>query len=161
MPKAIHGIYVQVYSGPEVVDWDKDGVNDLIVGSAFGTLHFFKGSLDGTIMRDSPEQNLFHGIDVGARGKYNSPEVLAWDKIGNNLIVGNNDGTLHFFKGSRNGTIIRASLFHGIIDVGYRPSSGLQRPHCRQRRWHSPLLPGFTRWQAREGRAGTNSVSWH
>ena len=73
MPKAIHGIYVQVYSGPEVVGWDKDGVNDLIVGSAFGTLHFFKGSLDGTIMRDSQEHNLFHGTDVGARGETQQP----------------------------------------------------------------------------------------
>ena len=38
------GTDVGKVSSPEVVDWDKDGINDLIVGNADGTLQFFKGS---------------------------------------------------------------------------------------------------------------------
>jgi hypothetical protein len=45
-----------------VVDWDKDGLDDLIVGNKDGTLHFFKGSRDGTLVPAVSEQNPFHGV---------------------------------------------------------------------------------------------------
>ena len=41
----LHGIDVgtwRKYSSPEVVDWDKDGVKDLIAGKKDGT-HYYKG----------------------------------------------------------------------------------------------------------------------
>jgi len=34
-----------------------------------------------------------------------------------------------------------------------------RRPHCRQQRWHSPLLQGLPRWHSRAGRVGTKPVS--
>ena len=58
-----HGIDVGVDARPEVVDWDGDGVNDLIVGNMDGTLYLVKASHDGKA-RTFLEQNLFHGIDV-------------------------------------------------------------------------------------------------
>jgi len=92
-------IDVGSWSSPEVVDWDKDGVNDLLLGNADDTLQFFKGFRDGTVVRATPEQNLFQSIDVG---KVSSPKVVDWDKDGiNDLIVGNADGTLQLFKGSQ------------------------------------------------------------
>jgi len=68
-----HGIDVGSLSSPEVVDWDKDGLGDLIVGSDDGTLHFFRGSRYGTLVRAVSEQNPLHGIDTGA---FISPEVV-------------------------------------------------------------------------------------
>jgi len=69
-----HGIDVGSLSSPEVVDWDKDGLGDLIVGSDDGTLHFFRGSRYGTLVRAVSEQNPLHGIDIGA---FISPEATA------------------------------------------------------------------------------------
>lgn len=41
----------------------------------------------GTLLRATPEQNPFHGVDVG---RCSSPEVVDWDKDGvDDLIVGN------------------------------------------------------------------------
>jgi len=40
------------------------------VGNYDGTLDFFKGSLDGTLAKATPDQNPFQGIDVG---RFSSP----------------------------------------------------------------------------------------
>ena len=44
------------------MDWDGDGINDLVVGNMDGTLHFVKGSRAGKA-RAFVEQNLLHGLD--------------------------------------------------------------------------------------------------
>jgi len=78
------------------LDWDGDGFKDLVVGNNNGTLDFFKGSQDGTLAKATPDQIPFQGIDVGLDS---SLAALDWrGDCFNDLIVGNDGGTLDLFR---------------------------------------------------------------
>lgn len=73
-----------------VVDWDKDGHLDLLVGNQAGTVKFFKGAEDGSITPVSGDANPFKFIDVYS---YASPTAADWDKDCHlDLLVGNSNG---------------------------------------------------------------------
>jgi hypothetical protein len=90
-------------SDPFPVDWDNDGILDLVVGDEAGGITFFKGKKDRTFEKGI---SIFTGKPVPS-GKYD--EVSKWEKADTgmdwyrlriNVTDWNNDGKLDLIVGS-------------------------------------------------------------
>ncbi|MBV6457682.1 MAG: hypothetical protein HONBIEJF_00799 [Fimbriimonadaceae bacterium] len=87
-------------SAASVADWDADGRLDLIVGYIAGPVFFYKGLGDLTF---APGEKLSAGGKV-IEANDGGPCATDWDGDGViDLILGNGEGTVRFFKGSRSG----------------------------------------------------------
>eukprot|EP00931_Biecheleriopsis_adriatica_P073253 TRINITY_DN47584_c0_g1_i1.p1 TRINITY_DN47584_c0_g1~~TRINITY_DN47584_c0_g1_i1.p1 ORF type:complete len:1431 (+),score=205.99 TRINITY_DN47584_c0_g1_i1:58-4350(+) len=101
---------------PEVADWDHDGRLNLLLGFDIldqdftpnpdfrGEIKFFRKSLDGDVVEVNGTSNPFWGIDFG---RLPSPRAVDWDQDGYlDLIVGNWNGTVTFFRGQADGRVL-------------------------------------------------------
>jgi len=87
---------------PFAVDWDGDGILDLVVGNFSGTIYWFKGEGKG---RFSPKPELIMAGDEPLRipGAHSDPFVVDWD----------GDGDLDIVSGSANGGVYWAENVAG------------------------------------------------
>lgn len=99
-----------IYLNPQMnlADLDGDGKKDLILGSHLGTVFYVPNIANDKILykfdvKDYQKLQSKSGIiDVG---KYAYPEVVDFDNDGKlDLIVGEQEGTIYFFKGDRVGS---------------------------------------------------------
>lgn len=90
-------------SSPTFVDVDGDGDLDAVVGNSYGTINYFRNA--GTRKKPKFElktgkQNPFETIGVGSDSK---PALVDIDKDGDlDAFIGNNSGTISFFKNTGN-----------------------------------------------------------
>ncbi len=71
---------------PQVVDWNNDGINDLIVGDSSGYINYFRGTAPQTLTEEPKIQASGVNIDVG---NYSSPVVIDWNEDGlDDLVIG-------------------------------------------------------------------------
>ncbi|MFC1502117.1 T9SS type A sorting domain-containing protein [bacterium] len=87
---------------PEVYDFDRDGKKDLVVGEEFGFVYFYKNiGTDASPSFSSTGQKLVleNGADLWVPARAHI-DLVDWDEDGIiDLIIGDNNGTIHFFKG--------------------------------------------------------------
>ena len=87
---------------PRVVDWDSDGLKDLVVGQADGTIKFFRNIntdnepvFDNGSYIQSISGDYFVNINVGARA---TPDIVDWNNDGlKDIVTGSLDGYIRIF----------------------------------------------------------------
>lgn len=92
-----------VYAGslpvPNIVDWDGDGLNDLVVGNSEGRILFFRNVGNVTTPSFAPGIALAAGgeeilIQPGARGSLQGPAEARWGYVSPTVVDWNEDGRL-------------------------------------------------------------------
>ncbi len=111
------------YAYPEVVDWNDDGLADLLVGQVEGKVYLFlnTGRVDSLLFEEGIE---LQGLD---RVMYPYPVAVDW----------NNDGTKDLLLGHRDGTVLV------YINVGGNRSPRFQRAGEARLVDGSPVHVGF------------------
>ncbi|MCY7349811.1 MAG: FG-GAP-like repeat-containing protein, partial [Cytophagaceae bacterium] len=99
------GVDVGVLSSPSLGDVDGDGDLDAVVGELDGNLNYFKNTGTATaplFVAQTGSANPFNGVDVGF---YSRPSLGDVDGDGDlDALVGENDGTLNYFKNTGTAT---------------------------------------------------------
>ena len=121
-----NGVNVGLSSAPSFADLDGDGDLDAVVGSNYGTLHYFENTgsaVAPAFTERTGAANPFDGVNVGFSS---APSFADLDGDGDlDAVVGVVDGTLHYFENT--GTALApaftartgaANPFNGV-DVGY------------------------------------------
>ncbi len=113
------------WSAPYVVDWDDDGIFDLVVGDTDGYLTLFLGQDTGSVALGPGQRIQIRGpptyISVGG---WSAPAMLDWNSDGDpDLITGGTDGMLSYYENvGSNEFIFQWNLSNGVsdVDVGFR-----------------------------------------
>src|SRR6516165_1721595 len=84
----------KICTRPFAVDWDGDGLLDLVVGNFSGTFYWFKGEGKGRF-RPKPEIIKTGDAPLRIQGAHSDPFVIDWD----------GDGALDLLSGSSNGGV--------------------------------------------------------
>lgn len=96
------GIDVGQSAKPQIIDVNRDGLNDLLVGERSGTINYFEniGTPENAEFSSEPNNDLFGGIDVMPEccTGYSAP-FMAEDSTGNYMLyVGSEQGKLYLFN---------------------------------------------------------------
>lgn len=91
---------------PTFVDWNNDGMNDLVIGGLDGRIHIYLncGCSGGVppAFYDSPPEGIFakeNGLDLIVPSDRSSPEIMDLDGDGNkDILTGNTNGQLLFYR---------------------------------------------------------------
>lgn len=104
---------------PCPIDWDDDGVMDLICGSADGNIYYFRGNGMGTNYEMSVAS--YFTDESGKKlnvGTYSSPVVFDINGDGRGEIIsGSEDGTIRAYKSLKSDKNPRSMAFTYIYDV--------------------------------------------
>lgn len=122
---AYQDIDVGQSSRPQIVDMNKDGLLDLVIGERNGNLNYFEntGTAQNPIFSADPTNNFFGKVD--ARGDnqvtgYSAPIILQMDGM-YQLFVGNEAGQMYSYDNleeNLTGTFNQTSTNYGNIQVG-------------------------------------------
>lgn len=126
------GIDVGTFSAPQLVDVNRDGLIDLLIGEQSGNLNYYQN--EGTAAAPSfvVQSNFFGGVDVRAPGYvtgFSTPFLYDEnDGAGYKLLVGSERGTIYAYSnidGNLGGTFTKVdSTFLGIDEGSHSSVSG-------------------------------------
>jgi hypothetical protein len=121
------GIDVGLYSTPFLIDWDRDGKLDLVIGEQTGRLKYYRNTGTTTVadFSSTPTINNFGGLDVepvccignSVPFVFQNPATLHYD-----LVVGADSAGLWHYPGAdtATGNFVRSTRYFGGIDEGDR-----------------------------------------
>lgn len=112
-------------SRPQIIDVDRDGLLDLVIGERNVNLNYFKntGTLTNPIFSEDPTNNFFGKVDTRGPNQvtgYGTPTLLEIDGA-YQLLVGTESGKMLQYtdlEGNLDGTFIQTSADFGEIKVG-------------------------------------------
>jgi hypothetical protein len=120
------GIYVGQASVPQIVDLNRDGLNDLVIGERNGNINYFpnKGTADMPSFSSEPDQMVLGGVDTripGFDSGYSSP--VFFEQNGKwQLLAGTQTGRLELYAdidGNLDGVFdLISETFGGIREGG-------------------------------------------
>lgn len=114
------------YNGLEVVDWDRDGDLDLVMGNETGFVHWFENvSRPGRTMFNPAKRLMYAGRSLFINDEdperpfgQAKPTVVDWDGDGDlDVLVGNNSNRIAYFERTQAGFKPMVPLAH---DAGIR-----------------------------------------
>jgi hypothetical protein len=123
------GIDVGNFSTPQVVDVNRDGLQDLLIGEKDGNLNYYQNTGTSTTPIFILTNSFFGGVDVRQQGYltgYSSPYLCELDSLGEyTLLVGSERGFIFRYtniENNLNGTFIKADSIYSGIRMGLRSS---------------------------------------
>ena len=107
---------------PFAVDWDGDGVLDIITGNFEGTFYLFRGKAPGTFL-PTPQQIMLGGKPLKINGQHSDPFVIDWDGDGDlDLLSGSSLGGVQWSENRAGpGKTPVLSAFETLIPVADKP----------------------------------------
>eukprot|EP00927_Polykrikos_kofoidii_P025705 TRINITY_DN23050_c0_g1_i1.p1 TRINITY_DN23050_c0_g1~~TRINITY_DN23050_c0_g1_i1.p1 ORF type:complete len:1669 (-),score=318.77 TRINITY_DN23050_c0_g1_i1:29-5035(-) len=92
-----NNVSVNTVAMPAVVDWDRDGDLDLLVGDATGVVSYFE-NFENELLSDP--------VELAEVTWEAAPDAVDWDFDGDvDLIVGDADGKIHYFERLADGSL--------------------------------------------------------
>lgn len=112
-------------SRPQIIDMNRDGLLDLVIGERNGNLNYFEntGTVNNPIFPEEPTNNFFGKVDardINQVTGYTAPTVLEMDGR-YQLYVGNERGKILVYnniEGNLNGTFTKTIANLGNVKVG-------------------------------------------
>lgn len=120
-PVILAGVQVEAAATPTIVDWNGDGYQDLVVRNEKGELYLFINKGDNSFVNQGKLRVNNKPIKTSGAS---APRAVDWDGDGIlDLLVGDQEGRIHFFKGQQVGALELDTGFllqdtEGIIQVG-------------------------------------------
>lgn len=117
-------IDVGQYAAPQIVDVNKDGLLDLLIGERDGVLNYYRNTGTTTAPEFTLITSNLGGVDVKPQGEvtgYSTPLLTILDSTGAyNLLVGSQDGYIHHYSnidGNLGGAfILEDSVYQNIFE---------------------------------------------
>ena len=119
-------IDVGQFSTPQLVDVDRDGLLDLIIGERNGNLNYYDNIGSASVANFNLVSGLWGGVDIreGTITGYSSPFLAEIDSSGAyKLLVGNQEGRIYLYgniEGNLAGTFNIIDTNFSSIDMGSR-----------------------------------------
>ncbi|MFM9008089.1 MAG: T9SS type A sorting domain-containing protein, partial [Bacteroidota bacterium] len=122
---AYQGIDVGDNAAPQLIDVDRDGLLDLVIGERAGNVNYFRNTGSGSNPVFTLVTSQFGSVNVTAPGSFTGfsvPRLI--DRAGSyEMIVGSQDGFIHHYDSidaNLNGAFrLRDSVFQGIAEPTY------------------------------------------
>jgi parallel beta-helix repeat protein len=113
------------WSAPFVVDWNSDGVNDLLVGDAGGTLTLFLGQETDNLTLQPGQIIQIKGLPTFiTTGGWSAPAMVDWNGDGYpDLLGGGDDGKISYYENDGANEFVfqwNLSANGTEIDIGFR-----------------------------------------
>ena len=109
-------------AAPQIIDVDRDGKNDLLIGERSGVLNFYKNNSSGTNLLFNLQSSNFGSVNVAGPNAvtgYSSP-LLFDNGNGYELLVGSEGGTIFHYQNIDNNLtgpfILTDSVFDNIFE---------------------------------------------
>ncbi|MFN5347804.1 MAG: T9SS type A sorting domain-containing protein [Bacteroidota bacterium] len=110
-------------AAPQIVDVDRDGNKDLLIGERSGVLNFYKNNSSGSNLLFTLQSSNFGGVNVSAPNAitgYSSP--LLFDNVnGYELLVGSESGSIYHYQNIDNNLTGLFSLIDSAYNNIYEP----------------------------------------
>ena len=112
-------------SRPQLIDINRDGVLDLVIGERNGNLNYFEntGTAQSPIFSNAPTNNFFGKVDARGMNQvtgYSAPTILEMEGVFQ-LFVGNEVGEIlqyNDIESNLGGTFTKVANNYGNLDVG-------------------------------------------
>jgi hypothetical protein len=110
-------------AAPQIIDVDRDGKNDLLIGERSGVLNFYKNNSSGTNLLFNLQSSNFGGVNVAGLNSitgYSSP-LLVDNGNGYELLVGSESGLIYHYQNIDNNLTGTFTLVDSMFNDIYEP----------------------------------------
>jgi hypothetical protein len=107
------GIDVFQQTSPQLVDVDKDGLLDLLIGHHNGTLQYFRNNGTATVPNFQVTNNFFGKVDVRQLGSptgHSTPQLALWNDNTFRLVVGSESGRIYMYTDIENNLALNSQF---------------------------------------------------